>query len=77
VVIAFSANGGTDFAPVGAPFPPDVLSTPINDLPAGDQYVVRGICVDTDDQPGNVVDVPFVVADNSPPGDLQITVDFP
>ncbi len=74
--IELSANGGADFSSIGD-FDPATLSVPVNDLPFSDQYVVRGNVVDTDDQPGNFVAVAFTVADDSPPGDLVITIEFP
>ena len=73
VTLELSANGGVDWSPLGD-FPPATLETPVNDLPFSDQYQVRGYAVDTALQPGNVVTVPFVVADDSPPGDLEVTI---
>jgi hypothetical protein len=71
--IELSADSGANFSPLGQ-FATDVLSTPVNDLPASDQYVVRGWVTDTDNQTGNPVSVPFAIADDSPPGDLTIEV---
>jgi hypothetical protein len=71
--IELSADGGANFSPIGQ-FAPDVLSTPVNDLPVSDQYVVRGWVTDTVGQNGNQVSVPFAIADDSPPGDLSIEV---
>jgi hypothetical protein len=76
VEIELSADGGTNYSPVGGPFAPDVLEAPVNDLPFSDQYVVRGRVTDTDDQTGSWITVPFEVADNSPPGALEISVEL-
>lgn len=75
--LALSSDAGANFAPIGAEIAPDVLATPVNDLPPGNDYVVRGIVFDTNDQPSNPVVLPFVIADDSPPGDLAINVTFP
>lgn len=76
VTLHMSADGGTNWASIND-FAPDVLETPVNDLPFSDQYIVRGRVVDVADQAGDWVAVPFVLADDSPPGDLSINVTFP
>lgn len=76
VVIELSADAGASYSLIGD-FPPSVLSVPVNDLPFSDQYIVRGTVVDTALQPGNSVTKPFTVGDDSPPGDLVITIEFP
>lgn len=73
VEIELSADGGVNFTPVGS-FNNDVLETTVADLPFGDQYEVRGRAVDISNQPGNWVAEPFVLADDSPPGALAITI---
>lgn len=73
VTIKLSADGGANFSDVGV-FTPDVLEVPVADLPSSDQYVVRGFATDTAGKGGSVIDVPFVIADDSPPGDLEISI---
>lgn len=75
VEIELSADAGASFSGLGF-FLSDQLSTPVNDLPFSDQYMVRGRCFDTADQSGGWVVVPFTLADNSPPGDLSITIEI-
>jgi hypothetical protein len=77
VLIEVSADNGANFSPVGGEFPPTTLSVAVNDLPFSDQYQVRGTVIDTLDQAGNAVVVPFTISDSSPPGDLSIEVTFP
>jgi len=76
VKIELSADGGANFSSVGT-FTTDILEAPVNDLPVSDQYVVRGWATDTSGQDGDDVDVPFTVDDDSPPGDLEISIVFP
>lgn len=76
VTMELSANAGVDYASIGGPFATDVLEAPVNDLPFSDQYVVRGRVTDTNGNPGNFVEVPFTIGDDSPPGDLVITVEI-
>lgn len=75
VDIELSADAGASYSSLG-PFTTDVLSVPVSDLPFSDQYVARGRCYDTANQPGNWFEVPFALADDSPPGDLEITIDI-
>ena len=71
--IELSADAGATYTLVGQ-FPPATLEVPVNDLPFSDQYIARGRCFDTADQPGNWYEAPFVLADDSPPGDLEVTI---
>lgn len=73
VSIELSADAGASYALVGD-FTPDVLSAPVNDLPVSDQYVVRGHVVDTGTLVGDYTETAFVIADDSAPGVLEITV---
>ena len=76
-VLALSSDGGANWAPIGTENTPDVLQVPVNDLPVGADYQVRGIVFDTLDQASNPVFVPFEIVDDSPPGALDLTVTFP
>jgi len=71
--IELSADAGASYSTVGI-FQSGVLQTPVADLPFSDQYIVRGRCYDIADQPGNWFEVPFTLGDDSPPGDLVITI---
>ena len=71
--LELSADGGVNYSPLGE-FPPATLSLPVNDLPFSDQYVVRGTVVDVAGAIGNPVTEAFVLADDSPPGDLAINI---
>lgn len=73
VDIELSADAGASYSVIGV-FTPDVLEVPVNDLPFSDQYIARGRAVDTADKVGNWREEPFVLADDSAPGDLIITV---
>lgn len=72
--IELSADAGVSYTAVGGPYIPTVLEVPINDLPFSDQYIARGRAVDTLNQPGNWTEVGFVLADDSPPGDMIVNV---
>jgi len=74
-VIELSADAGASFSLIGQ-FVPGQLSVPVNDLPFSDQYIVRGRCFDNANQPGLWTETPFALSDDSPPGDLVITVDI-
>ena len=76
VEIELSADAGGSYAPLG-PFPTDVLEYPVNDLPFSDQYIARGRAVDLDGQPGSWYEKPFTLGDDSPPGDLVVSVLIP
>jgi hypothetical protein len=73
VEIELSADAGVNFTPVGV-FTPDILQTQVADLPFGDQYQVRGRVIDQTGQAGNWAVELFSLADDSPPGDLTVTV---
>jgi len=74
VAVAGSANGGVDYAPLGNIAPPD-LNVAVNDVAFGD-WIFRFITVDTNGAQSSGLEVPYTVADDSPPlnvGNVTIT----
>lgn len=71
--IELSADGGATYTPIDT-FTPDVLEVPVADLPFSDQYIARGRVQDTADKLGNWKEAPFTLSDDSPPGDLTVTI---
>lgn len=71
--IELSADAGASYSLVEK-LPPNVLETPVNDLPVSDQYIARGRVQDTAGVDGNWIEVPFEIVDDSPPGDLVINI---
>lgn len=76
VAVQLSADGGNTFSdPVNVT--PPTANIPFNDLPFG-SYAVRLVVHDTDGLTSDGVEMPFLVADDSAPGDVQnVTVTFP
>lgn len=71
--IELSADAGLTYVPIGT-FLNTVLEVPVADLPFSDQYIARGRSTDITNQPGNWFEVPFTLSDDSPPGDLVVSI---
>ena len=75
VELALSADGGVNYSPYGA-YTPDVLSTVIPELEAG-EWTVAGTVKDTAGRLSKVVTASVVVPDDTAPGALtSLTLTF-
>lgn len=72
VEIAQSADGGANFGVIDV-VPPNVLELVVTDLEPGDWFF-RGVVVDTAGRRSNAVIRSIAIADNTPPGELTLTL---
>lgn len=74
VRIEISADGGANFGLIGD-FTPDVLETLVQDLDFG-TWTFRGLVADTKGRVSQPVVRSVEIADNSPPGPFDLTLEL-
>jgi hypothetical protein len=72
VQIEQSADGGANYVVIDV-LPPTVLETTVTDLEPGDWFF-RGIVLDKAGRPSKPVTGSISIADNTPPGELTLTL---